>query len=279
MIKDGIALTRFFFWLETNIGLTTITELSLASRLLELRLKQANCTGESFQTIIAFKEHSALPHYSPDNESDTEIKPEGILLVDSGGQYLDGTTDITRSVVLGRPSSRQKKDFTLVLKGMIALALARFPAGTRGLQLDVLARNALWNNGLNYGHGTGHGVGSFLNVHEGPQSIGTGSGSTTVIEAGMLMSDEPAVYREGEYGIRIENLILCTEDEETKFGQFLKFETLSLCYIDSTLIEKTMLEQVEVKWINDYHSMVYNKLSPSLSVEEKAWLKEKTRVI
>jgi Xaa-Pro aminopeptidase len=162
---------------------------------------------------------------------------------------------------------------------MIALALARFPAGTRGLQLDVLARNALWNNGLNYGHGTGHGVGSFLNVHEGPQSIGTGSGSTTMIEAGMLMSDEPAVYREGEYGIRIENLILCTEDEETKFGQFLKFETLSLCYIDSTLIEKTMLEQVEVKWINDYHSMVYNKLSPSLSVEEKAWLKEKTRVI
>lgn len=278
MVKDGVALTRFFFWLESNIGKERITELSSAQKLNGLRLQQANCTGPSFSTIVACNEHGALPHYTPDGESDSEIKTGDILLVDSGGQYLDGTTDITRSVALGLPSPGQKTDFTLVLKGMIAIAMAKFPAGTRGGQIDVLARKALWENGLNFGHGTGHGVGFFLNVHEGPQSIGTvtGSGSMTVIEPGMLISDEPAIYREGEYGIRIENLVLCREDEETEFGKFLKFETVSLCYIDSTLIDKSLLDKSEIKWINDYHSMVYNKLSSLLSVDERSWLKEKT---
>lgn len=276
MIRDGVALTKFFFWLENNTGVTEITELSCVNKLLELRLKQPNCLGSSFSTIAAFNEHSALPHYSPDNESNTIIKTGGILLIDSGGQYFGGTTDITRSVALGQPSLRQKIDFTLVLKGMINLATAKFPAGTRGVQLDVLARKALWDNGLNYGHGTGHGVGFFLSVHEGPQSIGTGSGSMSEIKAGMLLSDEPGVYREGEYGFRTENLILCIDDEEPGSGRYLKFETLSLCYIDNNLIERTMLDDAEIKWVNDYHSMVYNKLAVFLTHEEQTWLKEKT---
>ena len=203
------------------------------------------------------------------------------MLIDSGGQYLDGTTDITRTIAIGRPTDRQKRDFSLVLKGTINLALAKFPSGTKGYQLDILARKALWENGLNYGHGTGHGVGFCLNVHEGPQNIGQGSGtdSKTVIEPGMLISDEPAIYREGEYGIRIENLILCFEDEENEFGNFLKFDTLSLCYIDKSLIDISLLDEKEIDWINSYHSEVYEKLGPFLSEEEKIWLKEKTAQI
>ena len=203
------------------------------------------------------------------------------MLIDSGGQYLDGTTDITRTIAIGRPTDRQKRDFSLVLKGTINLALAKFPSGTKGYQLDILARKALWENGLNYGHGTGHGVGFCLNVHEGPQNIGQGSGtdSKTVIEPGMLISDEPAIYREGEYGIRIENLILCFEDEENEFGNFLKFDTVSLCYIDKSLIDFSLLDEKEIDWINSYHSEVYEKLGPFLSEEEKIWLKEKTAQI
>lgn len=281
MIKDGVALTKFFFWLEKNIGKIRITELSSTQKLLELRLQQTNCTGPSFSTIIAFNDHAALPHYSPDSESDTEIKPIGILLVDSGGQYLDGTTDITRSVALGRSSPRQKADFTLALRGMIGVALAIFPAGTRGYQIDILARKALWGNGLNYGHGTGHGVGFFLNVHEGPHSIGSSAASDhdTYLEQGMLFSDEPAIYREGSYGFRTENLILVVEAQKTEYGQFLKFDTLSLCYIDKGLIDKSMLEHNEVVWLNNYHSMVYGKISSFLSGDEREWLKEKTSEI
>jgi Xaa-Pro aminopeptidase len=278
MIKDGVALTRFFFWLEKNIGKIRITELSSAQKILEFRLQQANCTGPSFSTITAFNEHGALPHYSPDKESDTEIKPDGIFLVDSGGQYLDGTTDITRTIALGQPSARQKADFTLALKGTIGIAMAKFPAGTRGYQIDVLARRALWENGMNYGHGTGHGVGFFLNVHEGPQSIGTSSAGDhdTHLEPGMLLSDEPAIYREGSYGFRTENLVLVVEAEKSEYGQFLKFETLSLCYIDKTLIDKSILEQDEIIWLNSYHSMVYDKISAFLSSDEREWLEEKT---
>ena len=279
MVKDGVALTRFFFWLEQNYGSEPFSELSLGERLNSFRSEGENYLGPSFSTIVAFNEHGALPHYSATKESDIQIGASGILLIDSGGQYLDGTTDITRTISIGRPTDMQKRDFSLVLKGMINLALAKFPAGTKGFQLDLLARKALWENGLNYGHGTGHGVGFCLNVHEGPQNISQGGGrdSKTVIEPGMLISDEPAIYREGEYGIRIENLILCFEDEETEFGQFLKFDTVSLCYIDKSLIDISLLDQKEVGWLNSYHAEVYEKLSPYLTEQEKFWLKEKTK--
>jgi Xaa-Pro aminopeptidase len=281
MARDGVALTRFFFWLEQNIGSETLSEISIAEKLDSLRSESENYLGPSFSTIVAFKEHGALPHYSATPESDILIGTDGILLIDSGGQYLDGTTDITRTVVIGRPTDRQKRDYSLVLKGTINLAMAKFPVGTRGCQLDLLARKALWDNGLNYGHGTGHGVGFCLNVHEGPQNIGPGAGidSKTVIEAGMLISDEPAIYREGEYGIRIENLLLCFEDEETEFGKFLKFETVSLCYIDKSLIDTSLLDQKEIDWLNSYHAEVYEKIGSYLTSEEKKWLKYKTSSI
>jgi Xaa-Pro aminopeptidase len=278
MVKDGISLTKFFFWLEHNSGLITMSELSLADKLYNLRAEQENYLGPSFSTIAAYNEHGALPHYSATSDSDSVIGPEGILLVDSGGQYLDGTTDITRTICIGRPAAQQKKDFTLVLKGMINLALAKFPAGTNGNQLDLLARKALWEQGLNYGHGTGHGVGFCLNVHEGPQNISPGAGadSKTALKPGMLISNEPAIYREGEYGIRIENLVLCYEDEETEFGQFLRFDTVSLCYIDKCLVDISLMDQKEINWLNSYHAEVYEKLSPHLTPEENKWLKDKT---
>ena len=281
MVKDGVALTKFFFWLEKNIERLTITELSAAERLYEFRLQQSNCTGASFSTISAYKEHGALAHYSTSSASNSILEADGIFLIDSGGQYLDGTTDITRTISLGNPDPLQKSDFTLVLKGFINLAIAKFPAGTKGYQLDILARKALWDNRLNYGHGTGHGVGFFLNVHEGPHSIGTvaNADKQSLIEPGLVFSDEPAIYREGNYGIRTENLLLVLEDEKSEFGQFLKFETLSLCYIDKALIDKSFLESVEVNWLNNYHSMVYDKLASLLSDEEKNWLKEKTEEI
>lgn len=278
MVKDGVALTKFFFWLEQNSGSVKMSELSIAEKLNELRSEQEHFLGPSFSSIAAWNEHGALPHYSATAESDSVIGQMGILLLDSGGQYLDGTTDITRTISIGIPTSQHKMDFTLVLKGTINLALAKFPAGTKGYQLDLLARRALWERGLNYGHGTGHGVGFCLNVHEGPQNIGPGAvtGSKTDIKAGMLTSDEPAIYREGEYGIRIENLILCCEDEETEYGQFLKFDTVSLCYIDKSLIDIALLDQREIDWLNTYHTEVYEKLSPYLPPSEKDWLKEKT---
>jgi Xaa-Pro aminopeptidase len=275
MIRDGVAITKFFYWFYNNHGKLPMTEDFLAGRLLELRSQQKDFMGLPFATIVAFNENSALPHYIPEKDSGAGIGERGLLLVDSGGQYMGGTTDITRTIPLGIPSDQQKKDFTLILKGHINLAIAKFPEGTRGYQLDFIARRAMWGSGMNYAHGTGHGVGYCLNVHEGPQSISPAD-NKTVIEAGMLTSNEPAIYREGEYGIRIENLILCYEDEETEFGEFLKFDTVSLCYIEKSLIEKSLLEQNEIEWLNSYHSEVYDKLSPYLTSEEKYWLKEKT---
>lgn len=279
MIKDGVALTRFFIWLEENAGKEDVTELSASAKLEQLRLEQEGCIGPSFTTIAAFNEHAALPHYSPTHESDATIKSEGIFLLDSGGQYFGGTTDTTRTVALGKPDKLMKSDFTLALKGTIDLAMAKFPYGTKGFQIEMLARQALWNNGLNYGHGTGHGVGYFLNVHEGPQTIGSGASGDmkTIMEPGMLTSDEPAVYREGKYGFRTENLILCTDDKITDHGRFLKFETVTLCYIDPSLIEASLLTDTELIWLNQYHSEVYEKLSPELDAGEKKWLKEKTK--
>lgn len=278
MVMDGIALAKFFYWLEQNHVSGELTELLLAEKIINFRSAQDGFLGPSFSGIVAFNEHGALPHYTSTTDSDSVIEKDGILLVDSGGQYLNGTTDITRTIAIGKPLSKQKRDFTLVLKGHIALATVKIPAGTKGIQLDILARRALWEYGLNYGHGTGHGVGYCLNVHEGPQTISYGDGaeSKTVIEPGMIVSNEPAIYREREYGIRTENLLLCYADEETEFGLFLKFDTLSLCYIDKSLIEYSLLDKKEIDWITSYHAEVFEKLSPFLEEDEKRWLKEKT---
>ncbi len=278
MIKDGVALTKFFYWLDKNSD--TVSEVSLGLKLDHFRQENENYLKPSFSTIVAFNEHGALPHYSASEESDYIIE-KGILLIDSGGQYLNGTTDITRTISLGKPYEKQKQDFSFVLKGHINLALAKFPDGTRGSQLDILARKPLWEEGLNYGHGTGHGVGFCLNVHEGPPSISpaTGSDSKTAIQPGMLISNEPAIYRKSEYGIRIENLILCSEDSESESGKFLKFETVSLCYIDKSLIDISLLDQREIDWLNLYHAEVYEKISPYLSEEERLWLEVKTAPI
>lgn len=278
MIRDGVALTGFFFWIEKNAGSMPISELSLTEKLLQFRSAQENFLGLSFSSIVAYNEHAALPHYSADESTDSVIQSGGILLVDSGSHYLDGTTDITRTISLGKPTSLQKSDFTLVLQGMISLATAKFPAGTNGYQLDVLARRPLWDKCFNYGHGTGHGVGFCLNVHEGPQSISpvVATDRDNSLKRGMLISDEPGIYRPGEYGIRTENLVLCIDDTENEFGEFLKFKTMTLCYIDKNLIEGSMLNDEEIDWINSYHSNVFNKLSPFLNDDETAWLKEKT---
>jgi Xaa-Pro aminopeptidase len=275
MLKDGVALTRFYYWIESNLGRVPMSEMSLSVKLKDLRSIQEGYIGNSFQTIVAYNDHGALPHYTPSGDSDHVIGENGMLLIDSGAHYFGGTTDITRTISLGTPSHKQKRDFTLVLKGHINLAMAKFPEKTRGYQLDILARKYLWENGLNYGHGTGHGVGYCLNVHEGPQSISP-AGNKAIIEPGMLVSNEPAIYREGEYGIRTENLMICYEDEETDFGKFMKFDTVSLCYIDRKLIDKSLLNETEINWLNSYHTGVYEKISPFLNNNEKKWLWEKT---
>jgi len=275
MVKDGIVLTRLFYWVEANLGVLSLNERSVKDKLLKLKTLQEEFLGPSFETIAAFNENASLPHYRETSESNAPINSDGILLIDSGGHYMGGTTDITRTVSIGVPTMQQKADFTLVLKGHISLAMAKFPAGTKGYQLDILARKALWENGLNYGHGTGHGVGYCLNVHEGPQNISPAANQTE-ITPGMLISNEPAIYREGEYGIRTENLMICYEDEETEFETFLRFDTVSLCYIDKSLIERSLLNPREIEWLNSYHTEVYEKISPNLTEAEKLWLKRKT---
>lgn len=278
MELDGVALVRFYMWLEENLGKETITELSIADKLKELRAMSPEFMGESFGTIAGYKANGALPHYSATEASNAEIKREGFLLIDSGGQYKTGTTDITRTVHLSKPSEQEKIDYTLVLKGHIALSMAVFPAGTRGSQLDILARGPMMQHCINYGHGTGHGVGHFLNVHEGPQSIRMQENPVTM-KPGMVTSNEPALYRPGMYGIRTENLILGVPYLTNEFGTFERFETITLCPIDTIAIEKSMLSSGEIEWFNDYHRMVFERLSPYLNEQEQQWLKEKTAAI
>lgn len=279
VVKDGVALTKFYIWLEKQMAEgAQVTEISAAEKLTALRAEQPQYIMDSFGTICGYAEHGAIVHYSATTETDATLKPEGLLLIDSGAQYLDGTTDITRTIALGEPTEQMKKDFTRVLKGTISLAKSKFPAGTRGSQIDILARKALWDSGINYLHGTGHGIGHCLNVHEGPQSIRMEENPVT-LKPGMVISDEPAMYRTGEYGIRTENMILVREDSETEFGKFLGFDTLTLCFIDTSLIIIPMLSVREHAWLNKYHQMVYDKISPFLNEEEKAWLKEKTTEI
>lgn len=278
MQKDGIALTRFLIWLEKAIHNGSESELSISDQLQKFRSKQELYKGDSFDTIAGYGEHAAIVHYSATQETNSTLMPKGFLLLDSGGQYLNGTTDITRTIALGPLTQEEKEDYTSVLKGHIALASAKFPYGTRGTQLDILAHLPLWKKGLNYLHGTGHGVGHFLNVHEGPQSIRMNE-NPVILKPGMVISNEPGVYKAGSHGIRIENLVLVTKDETTPFGDFLRFETLTLCPICKKGIVKAMLSSEEIEWINNYHQKVYSSLSPSLNKNEREWLKDATSTL
>lgn len=273
MQRDGIALVKFLKWLEEAVPSGKETEISIARKLHVFRAAQPLYMGESFDTIAGYKEHGAIVHYEAIPETDVRLKPEGFLLLDSGAQYLDGTTDITRTIALGPLTEEEKTDYTLVLKGHIALAMAVFPQGTRGAQLDVLARMPIWRQHMNFLHGTGHGVGHFLNVHEGPQSIRMNENPVT-LQTGMVTSNEPGVYKAGSHGIRTENLVLTIPAGKGMFGNYLKFETITLCPICTKGIIKEMLTAEEMDWLNDYHRMVYEKLSPDLNNEEKEWLKK-----
>lgn len=279
MKRDGVSLTRFFRWFEAYLQAgNTISEYELGIKLNEFRAQGDKFYGDSFGTIAGYQGHGAIIHYKADPGTSYSIKNEGILLLDSGGQYYDGTTDITRMIALSTPSKQLKEDYTLVLKGHIAIATAQFPEGTRGSQIDILARKSLWDRGLNYAHGTGHGVGFFLNVHEGPQNIRT-EVNPTVLEVGMITSNEPGLYRANEYGIRIENLIVTEEKVVTPFGRFLGFETITLCFLDNSLVEVSLLSESERRWYNDYQKRVYETLIPELNDEEAMWLKSKTQAI
>ncbi len=275
MIKDGVALTAFFMEVEEQYPGGKLTEIGLARRLRQLRLSDPTCVDESFASIIGWNGHGAIVHYEPTEESSVAIEGSGLLLVDSGGQYTQGTTDITRTVALGTPTAEQKHDFTLVIKGHIALASAKFPKGTRGSQLDVLARQYLWNEGKAYYHGTGHGVGFFINCHEGPQNIRLNENPAT-LEPGMVTSDEPGLYLEGRYGIRSENLIATVPWKTTEFGDFYRFEVMTLFPFDRNLFETEIMTETEIEWINTYHAKVYDTLAPYLNDAQKAWMRAKT---
>ena len=275
MERDGVALVKFLRWLEEAVPAGGESELSVDKKLYEFRAEQANFKGISFDTIAGYKEHAAIVHYEATPETDIPLKPEDLLLLDSGAQYLDGTTDITRTLPLGPLTEEEKQDYTLVLKGHLQLQNAQFPAGTCGTQLDVLARSAMWKCGINYLHGTGHGIGHFLCVHEGPHQIRMNH-MPTLLEPGMIVTDEPGIYKAGRHGIRIENTLLIVPAQETEFGKFYKFEPLTLCPIAKEAIAICLLNDEELAWLNEYHQMVYDRLHPYLNEEEQAWLKEAT---
>lgn len=275
MLRDGIALVKFLKWLKPAVDRGGETERSIDRKLTEFRAEQPLYRDISFDTIAGYAAHGAIVHYEATEESDIPLKPEGLLLLDSGAQYQDGTTDITRTIALGPTTAEQKRDYTLVLKGHIALSRARFPEGTTGTQLDICARYALWQEGINYLHGTGHGVGAYLNVHEGPHQIRMNYVPTPLC-AGMTVTDEPGIYRAGKHGVRIENTLLVVPFRKTDFGTFLQFEPLTLCPIDKEPIIWELLDSTEIEWLNRYHQMVYDRLAPHLDEEHREWLKQKT---
>jgi len=275
MEKDGVALVRFFMMVEKEFPSHKLTELDLSKRLRAIRLADKSCVDESFAPILGWNGNGALAHYEATEETNATLDSDGILLVDSGGQYIYGTTDITRTVVLGTPTAEQKRDFTLAAKGTIALANIKFPVGTRGSQLDVLARQFLWNDAKAYYHGTGHGVGFFINCHEGPQSIRTQENPVT-LEPGMILSDEPAFYNEGNYGFRTENLMVVEPWVKNQYGDFLQFKTVTLFPIDLNLFDTSIMSDAEIEWVNNYHNMVRERLTPLLTSEEAEWLASKT---
>ena len=278
-VIDGVAMVKFLCWLDKNIGKTKLTEISASDKLEAFRKEGEGFVGLSFDTISGYGAHGAIIHYSATPETDCELKPAGLYLVDSGAQYLFGTTDITRTIALGKLDKNMKKDFTNVLKGHIKIALTQFPQGfTTGSHIDAFAREALWNDGKNYLHGTGHGVGAYLSVHEGPMSISPRQIDVKIVP-GMVISNEPGYYEPDKYGIRIENLVLSVPKAKTAWGQFVGFENLTMCPIDIRAIEPALLTAEEKKYLNDYHKLVFKTLSPLLGKEEKAWLKKMTAAI
>lgn len=274
--KDGAALCRLLYWLKTHPNVAMLTEVAVAKRMDDLRLEQEGCIGPSFATIAGYGPHGAIVHYHPTPKKDCHLKREGFLLLDSGGQYYEGTTDVTRTIALGGLSAEQKEHFSLVLKGMLNLSNARFPRGGSGGHLDAIARMPLWERGLDYRHGTGHGIGYLLCVHEGPVNIRWRS-TDTPLAPGMVVSDEPGLYVEGSHGIRIENQLLVQHARETQYGEFLEFETLTLAPIDRDAIDKDVLEEAGVQQLNAYHQRVYREIGPLLPEAEQAWLYEATR--
>jgi len=271
MIRDGVAMVKFLRWLKPAVETGGETEMSIDRKLTALRAEQSLYRGLSFDTIAAYGPHGAIVHYEATPETDAPLEPKGLLLLDSGAQYQDGTTDITRTIALGPLTDEERLDYTLVLKGHIRLALTRFPDGISGTQIDALARYAMWQHGINFGHGTGHGVGSYLCVHEGPHQI-RHTWKPAPLHAGMTVTNEPGIYRAGKHGVRIENTMLIVEDGETEFGKFFRLEPLTLCPIDLTPVIWDMMTQEEVDYINNYHKKVYEALSPSLNDEERQWL-------
>lgn len=278
MVNDGVAMTKFFKWLEESLGSEELSELSIAAKLRQFREEQPGFVDVSFTTIAGYLDHGALPHYSATPESNYTLKPTGLLLVDSGGQYRTGTTDITRVVSLGNITQEEKEDYTIVLKGTIEGSQAIYPKGSKGYQIDAITRRPMWATLRNYGHGTGHGIGFFLNVHEGPHVFNP-TNVNIAIEEGMITSIEPGLYREGKHGIRIENLVLSNSFAQSEFGDFMHFETLTICYIATDLVEKSLLDQSHIDWLNNYNAWVLEQLSPKLNAEERAWLSEKTKAI
>lgn len=274
-LSDGIAMTKFMCWLKQNIGSVPMTELSISDRLEAERKKQPLYQGPSFDTICAYKEHAAMMHYSSTEESNVELKPEGLLLIDSGGQYLTGTTDVTRTFVLGPVTAEERRNFTLVLKSMLSLGDAKFLLGCRGSSLDILARGPLWQEGIDYRCGTGHGVGHFLGVHEGPNAFRwqiRENQLDAVLVPGMVTTDEPGVYVPGQYGIRTENMLLCRKQKQNEYGSFLEFEHLTLVPIDMDGVDETLLSEKELQLLRDYHRLVFDRLSPHLTEAEADWL-------
>lgn len=278
MVKDGVAMVKFLKWIDTEADIYHETEMSIDRKLHALRAAQADYIGESFDTIAGYGPHAAIIHYEATPETDAALAPKGFLLLDSGAQYLNGTTDITRTIPLGPLTQEEKEDYTLILKGHIDLAKAVFPERTRGSQLDILARLPIWERRMNYLHGTGHGVGAFLNVHEGPQSIRMEE-NPVVFQAGMTVTDEPGLYKAGSHGIRTENVLLTIPAGEGMFGNYLKFETVTLCPIDKRPILKEMLTKEEIEWLNQYHLRVYDLLAPHLDFEERYWLAKATSAL
>ena len=275
MLKDGIAMVKFLKWLKPAVEAGGQTEMSVERKLTALRAEQPLFRGLSFDTIVGYEEHGAIVHYEAIPETDATLHPKGLLLIDSGTQYQDGTTDVTRTIALGPLTEEQKRVYTLVLKGHIDLQLLHFPDGASGTQLDAIARRPLWQAGMNFLHGTGHGVGCYLNCHEGPHQIRM-EWIPTRLQAGMTVTDEPGVYLGGRFGVRIENTLLVVPAEETECGRFLGFETLTLCPIEMSPIIKELMTPEEIQWLNDYHTMVYERLSPYLNEDEKAWLRKAT---
>lgn len=278
MLKDGVAMVKFLKWLLPAVEAGGETEISIDKKLTALRAEQNLFRDISFDTIAGYQAHGAIVHYEATPETDIPLKPEGLLLLDSGAQYQDGTTDITRTIALGPITEEMKHIYTLVLKAHIHLELAKFPDGASGTQLDALGRECMWREGLNFLHGTGHGVGSYLSVHEGPHQIRM-EYMPTPLRAGMTLTDEPGLYLAGKFGVRIENTVLLSEYMETEFGKFLQIEPLTLCPIDTAPVDMTMLLPEELAWLNDYHAKVYAELAPYLDEEEKKWLENATKAI